>query len=152
MKTYKEIVDLFQTACDNHLAINSFAEGSIDKLDATSQNVAYPYAFLRPITSTGVVLSPNGISGTRSLTFEFYMLDVPYLTDSDATKIMSNCEQYVYDVISYFTLGPQQQSLLINLSNVTPLYEAFNDRAVGWVATLNVIDSYTLNYCNYPDL
>ena len=125
MKTYKNIVDDFQTACNEHLAINFFSSGTIDKLDSTSQNVTYPMGFLRPLTSIGAVLNNLGTSGERTLTFELYMLDVPKLTDSDVTKLMSNCEIYIYDIISWFNLGSMQQDYEINLNNITPA-EAWN--------------------------
>jgi hypothetical protein len=152
MKTYKEVVETFQAACTAHLAIKSFAEGSLDYLDASSQNIQYPYIFLRPITSPGINLNPNGISGTRSLTFEMYSLDIPKLSDESPLKIKSDTEQYIYDLISYFNLGSAQQTEWINLANIIPVDEAFNDRAYGWVANLTYTDVYTLNYCAFPDL
>ena len=152
MKTYKEVVETFQAACTAHLAIKSFAEGSLDYLDASSQNIQYPYIFLRPITSPGINLNPNGISGTRSLTFEMYSLDIPKLSDESPLKIKSDTEQYIYDLISYFNLGSAQQTEWINLANIIPVDEAFNDRAYGWVSNLTYTDVYTLNYCAFPDL
>jgi hypothetical protein len=152
MKTYKEVVETFQAACTAHLAIKSFAEGSLDYLDASSQNIQYPYIFLRPITSPGINLNPNGISGTRSLTFEMYSLDIPKLSDESPLKIKSDTEQYIYDLISYFNLGSAQQTEWINLATIIPVDEAFNDRAYGWVANLTYTDIYTLNYCAFPDL
>lgn len=152
MKTYQEVVNTFASASSAHLAINSFAEGSIDYLDASSQNIKYPYIFLRPITSPGINLNPNGISGTRSLTFELYSLDVPKLSDASPLKVKSDTEQYIYDLISYFNLGSTQQTEWITLSTIIPVDEAFNDRAYGWVATVTYNDIYTLNYCAYPSL
>jgi hypothetical protein len=87
MKTYKEVVETFQSASAAHLAIKTFAEGALDYLDASSQNVKYPYIFLRPLTSPGINLNANGISGTRSLTFEMYSLDVPKLSDASPLKL-----------------------------------------------------------------
>ena len=152
MKTYKEVVETFQAACNAHLAIESFAEGALDYLDASSQNIKYPYIFLRPITSTGIVLSPNGISGTRQLTFEMYSMDVPKLSDASPLQIKSNTEQYIYDLISYVNLGSAQQTEWCTLNNILPVDEAFNDRVYGWVATLNYNDSYVLDYCAFPSL
>ena len=150
MKTYFDVVTEFSASCAAHLAINSFAEGALDFLDASSQNVKYPYIFLRPITSTGIVLNDNGISGTRSLTFEMYSLDVPTLKNASPLQIKSNTEQYIYDIISYFNLGNDQQTEWITLNNITPVDEAFNDRAYGWVATLNYNDIAVLDYCAFP--
>ena len=152
MKTYREVVETFQSASDAHLAIKTFAEGALDYLDASSQNIQYPYIFLRPLTSPGINLNANGISGTRSLTFEMYSLDVPKLSDASPLTIKSQTEQYIYDIISYFNLGSQQQIEFITLQNITPVDEAFNDRAYGWVAVLNYTDAAVLDYCAFPDL
>jgi hypothetical protein len=152
MKTYREVVTEFSASCAAHLAIKTFAEGAIDYLDASSQNVKYPYIFLRPLTSPGINLNPNGISGTRTLTFELYSLDVPKLSDASPLTIKSQTEQYIYDIISYFNLGSQQQSEFITLQNITPVDEAFNDRAYGWVGVLNYTDIAVLDYCAFPDL
>ena len=152
MRTYHDVVTEFSASCAAHLAIKSFAEGAIDYLDASSQNVKYPYIFLRPITSTGIVLNDNGISGTRSLTFEIYSLDVPNLKEASPLQIKSNTEQYIYDIISWFNLGDVQRTQWITLNNITPVDEAFNDRAYGWVATLNYNDTAVLDYCAFPSL
>ena len=152
MKTYNDIVNEFKAAADAHLAINYFAAGTIDKLDATTQNVTYPFVFLRPLTSLGVVLNDIGYSGERTLTFELYALDVPKLTDEDTIKIMSNAEQYCYDLIGWFNRGTQQQDYQIGLNNITPVNEAFNDRVSGWVANLTITTPYVLDFCNFPYL
>ena len=150
--TYQYIVEQFRTACTAHLAINEFGEGSIDRLDSLSQNVKYPLAFLRPVTSTGMVLNQNGVSGTRALSFEFYMMDVPQLTDTDVLQLQSQTEIYLYDIIAYFNLGSDQQLEFITLNNISPLYESFNDRVCGWVTNITINTTGTLNYCNFPDL
>ena len=150
--SYQDIVNQFKDACQKHLAINTFNEGIIDYLNNTSQNVEYPYCFLRALTSPGIVLSQNGVNGSRKLTFELYMLDIPDLTDQDRVKLMSDCEQYLYDIISYFNLGSNQQELFIVSTSITPVSEAFADRAVGWVMTLNITTQYDGSYCNFPQL
>jgi hypothetical protein len=149
---YQYIVEQFRTACDEHLAINEFGEGSIDRLDSLSQNVKYPLAFLRPIQSTGMVLNQNGVSGARALSFEFYMMDVPQLTDTDVLKLQSQTEVYLYDIIAYFNLGTVQQLEFITLNSISPLYEAFNDRVAGWMANITVNTYGTLDFCNFPKL
>ena len=150
--SYQYIVEEFRTACDEHLAINSFGEGSIDRLDSLTQNVKYPLAFLRPLNSQGMVLNTNGVSGARALNFEFFMLDVPQLTDTDVLKLQSQTEVYIYDVIAYFNLGDDQQEQYITLNSITPLYESFNDRVCGWNANITVNTYGTLDFCNYPKL
>lgn len=150
--TYQQIVEQFRTACTEHLAINTFEEGSIDRLDSLVQNVKYTFAFLRPLTSQGMVLSQNGVSGARALNFEFYMMDVPQLTDTDVLKIQSQCEINIYDIIAYFNLGTVQQIEYVTLNNIVPLYESFNDRVAGWMANITVNTYGTLDFCNFPKL
>ena len=150
MKTYKQVVEQFQAACNAHLAIKAFAEGALDYLDASSQNIKYPYIFLRPVASPGINLDANGISGTRSLTFELYSLDVPKLSDASPLKLKSDTEQYIYDLIAYFNLGLDQQNEWITLQGILPVDEAFNDRAYGWVATITYTDIAILDYCAFP--
>ena len=145
-KSFQEVVNEFQTACNAHLAINTFHFGTIDKLDASSQNVAYPYIFLRPLSSPGLQ------SNIRTLAFEMYSLDIPKLTDEGVASIMSNTEQHVYDLVSYFRDGANQQTEWVDLINITPVNEAFNDRTYGWVATINYKEEGVYNYCEFPQL
>ena len=95
----------------------------------------------------------SGIDGrVRTLTFEFYSLDVPRLSDTDRRIAMSNTEQGIYDVYSYILDGPVQYDLQIEMTNIVPLIEAFGDKATGWVCTMNVIGSGTgITYCNIPE-
>ena len=150
--SYQTIVEQFRTACNEHLAINSFGEGSIDRLDSLTQNVKYPLAFLRPVTSQGMILNINGVSGARALNFEFLMLDVPQLTDTDVLKLQSQTEIYIYDIIAYLNLGQYQQEEYVVLNNIIPLYESFNDRVCGWNANITVNTYGTLDFCNFPKL
>ena len=150
MRTFKNIVDIFQAACTAHKGVNTFYWGTLDKLDSTSQNVKYNYVFLRPLASTGLVINPNGQAATHSLTFELYSLDVPKLTESDYLQVMSDTEIVIYDILSYFNLGANQQNLWCTLNTIVPVNEAFNDRVFGWVATITVNEPGILDYCIFP--
>ena len=146
--TYNDIVGFFEEACDKHLAINSFAEGAIDYLDANSQNIKYPFVFLRPLVSTGI--SAN----TRSLTFELYALDVPKLSDESPLLVKSRTGLLLYDVLSYMNYGPVNDTnwMTITMNNITPVNEAFNDRVYGWVSQVTLSEAGIFNYCFYPEL
>ena len=150
MNTFKQVVERFQTACNATPAISEFAYGTLDKLDATTQNVKYSYMFLRPLASPGIILNPNGVSGTRGLTFELYSLDIPKLTEEDYLSVMSQCEQNLYAVISYFNVGPYQRDSFLTLNTMVPVNEAFNDRVYGWVATIDYTETGVLDYCSFP--
>ena len=150
--TYKSIVDQIEAACTAHQSIKEFGEGSIDRLDSLFQNVKYPYAFLRPLQSQGMVLNTNGVSGAIARNFELIMMDVPKLDDTDVLKLQSQTEIYIYDIIAYFNLGAVQREEYITLNSITPLYESFNDRVAGWVANITFNSYGTLDFCNFPKL
>lgn len=143
--TYKQIVDTVQAACNEHLAIKSFAEGSISYLDAHSVNIVYPFVFLRPLSSPGLV------GNVRTLNFELYSLDVPKLSNESPVDLKSRTELFLYDVLSYLRYGPTNQYTMdFNLSSITPVDEGFQDRAYGWVGGISITSEGIYNYCNYP--
>ena len=148
--SYNSIVNQFQQATNAHLYVSTFAHGSLDYLDASSQNIAYPYVFLRPMSSPGY----SEDTRLRILTFELYCLDVPTLANQDPIEIMSRMETLIYDIGSWFTWGPptDNQSLGydITINNIVPALEAFNDRAYGWVGSIQIETVGTYNYCDYP--
>jgi hypothetical protein len=150
--TYKSVVDQIAAACTAHQSIKEFGEGSIDRLDSLFQNVKYPFAFLRPLQSQGMVLNANGVSGARALNFEFIMMDIPQLDDTDVLKLQSQTEIYIYDIIAFFNLGAVQRDEFITLNSITPLYESFNDRVCGWVANITFNSFGVLDFCNFPKL
>jgi hypothetical protein len=153
MIQYRNVINQFQNAAQEHLAIKSFGTGTIDVLDALSQDIEYPYFFCRPMTSPGLDLSPNGIGGSRTLTFELYMIDIPHLADIEENiKILNDTEQYMYDVFSYVNFGYDQQVYDMTMINLVPLAEAFEDRATGWLATVQITTPYIQDFCNYPKL
>tara|TARA_R110000803_G_scaffold46193_5_gene96964 strand:- start:770 stop:1222 length:453 start_codon:yes stop_codon:yes gene_type:complete len=145
-KSFGEVISMFETACNDHLAINTFSYGPLDKLDASFQNVIYPYIFLRPMSSLGLQ------NNVRQLSFEMYSTDVPKLTESDYKGVMSDTEQYIYDIVSYFSYGTEQQDLFIDIQNITPVNEAFNDRVYGWVSTIVFNEVGVFDYCAFPQV
>jgi len=145
MRTYKQVVELFETAANNHVAIKSFASGPLSYLDSNSQNIRYPFVFLRPMDSLGL------LDNTRSLTFELYSLDVPKVSDENALLVMSNTELYLYDIGAYIRRGPYQQVMDFTMNNIIPVNEGFQDRVYGWVANVTYTEPAVYDYCNFPD-
>lgn len=142
---YRTIVNNFETAVNEHLGVATFSTGTIDFLDANAVDKAYPYIFLRPIST---VQGGN----TRTLTFELFSLDVPKLSDESPIDVMSNTEEYLFDIMAWFNKGPVQQTYEVAMVNCIPVNEAFQDRVYGWAATINVITPFVMNYCDYPKL
>lgn len=141
--TYQYVVSLFQGACQSHRAIKSFDTGTIDFLDASSQNRVYPYVFLRPMSTAYT-------TGTRTLSYELYSLDIPKVKSQTNTEIISDTEMYVYDILAYFNFGTLPIDADINMTSCIPVNEGFQDRVYGWVASIDVEVPFALNFCDYP--
>lgn len=143
--TYENIINDFREACNQHYQISSFDTGTLDYLDSSAVNRLYPYVYLRPISA---VLSER----TRTLTFELYSLDQPKVQSQSNTSVVSDTEMTIYDLMAWFNYGPadRQQWYEVNLVTAAPVNEAFQDRVFGWVATIEVVTPFNLDYCNYP--
>lgn len=145
MKTFREIVEKFESAATYHIYIQSFGFGNVDRLNDTI-NQPYPLLWVRPLGSLGV--SPYG---QRTLTFEVFMLEIPKGDDSNYIQAYSDTERALYDVYTFFRDGAEQQQYQINMLNITPVSEAFQDRAIGFVSQMEIItDSAGLTICNIP--
>ena len=143
---YMNIVELFQTACDAHLSIASFENGTIDFLDASSQSRKYPYVFLRPMSS----LLTDRI---RTLSFELYSLDIPKTKTQSNLELMSDTEMYIYDLMAWFNFqtASNYKTIGMELTNCVPVNEGFQDRVFGWVGSVDVTSPFALDYCDYPE-
>ena len=116
MKTFREIVEKFESAANYHIYIQSFGFGNVDRLNDTI-NQPYP------------------LKGD----------------DSNYIQAYSDAERALYDVYTFFRDGAQQQEYQINMLNITPVSEAFQDRAIGFVSQMEIItDSAGLTICNIP--
>lgn len=143
---YSEIIELFQSRCDAHLAIASFDSGTLNNLDASAVNRKYPYIYLRP-------MSTLLLDRTRTLSFELYSLDIPDLNTSSHIQLLTDTEFYIYDLMSYFNYGPDdiQQNYDMAINDCIPVNEAFQDRVFGWMASIDITTPFNLNYCVYPE-
>jgi len=143
--TYYDVLKEFEAAADAHYAIASFDSGTLDYLDASATNRRYPYVYMRPISAT---LADR----TRTLTFELYSLDQPKTASSSNVSVISDTEMTIYDILAWFNYGPadRQQWYELNVVTIAPVNEAFQDRVYGWVATIEVVTPFNLDYCNYP--
>ena len=150
MTSLENVVGMFRDAANKHVYVQSFAFGSLDFLDASSQNIKYPYVFLRPLNSPGYSQDTR----LRILAFELYCLDVPRLQNQSPEAVMSKMEEVLYDFGGYFNWGPpsddQQKGISYDLLSITPTLEAFQDRVYGFVGNVQLSESGIYDYCVFP--
>ena len=152
MTSLENVVQTFRDAADQHEYVNSFAFGSLDFLDSSSQNIKYPYVFLRPLNSPGYSQDTR----LRVLSFELYALDVPKLSNQSPEAVMSKMETVLYDFGGYLNWGPpsdnQTNGVSYDIQSITPTLEAFMDRVYGFVGTIQYSESGIYDYCNFPKI
>lgn len=147
--TYKEIVDRFEQAANQHYMIKDFGYGELSDIKPQSQDneADYPYMFLNPTphNRNGVVLSYN---------FNLIMMDIA--TDehdehSNFLAIQSKCTQYIDDIIAEMYYGYTDKPE-INMSNITytPFKERFQDSLAGMTATITIDVPTPINRCTAP--
>ena len=147
--TIKQKVQILEEACSNHLAVNTFKHGTIDKLD--QNEVQYPYVFLRPVTSRGVTLQ-NGRAVDMRHTFEMFVLDLPKVDDQDYLESMELTESIALDLFGYVNYGEYGNDVYLQPGNFVPVNEAFADRVVGYVVNVEMVSVADQNLCDYPQL
>lgn len=143
--TYRDVIDAWEEAADAHLQVASFDSGTIDFLDASAVDRLYPFIYMRPLSATVA-------ERVKTYNFELYSLDIPKISAGNSIEVVSNTETYIYDLVAWFNFGPaaRQQYYDVVINNAAPVNEAFQDRVFGWVANINVVTPFNLDYCNYP--
>ena len=143
--TYRDVINAWQEAATAHIQIASFDTGTIDYLDASSQDRLYPFIFMRPLSA---VVNER----VKTYNFEVYSLDIPKVSAGNSVDVITDTETYIYDLVAWFNFGPaaRQQYYDIVINNSAPVNEAFQDRVFGWVANINITTPFNLDYCNYP--
>ena len=145
MKTYQDIINQFQSVANYHTYIQSFGHGNLDNLNNII-NQPWPIMWVRALESQGITSF-----GSRTLSFEVYILSIPKQTDTDLIQVLSDTERVSYDIYTYFYDGQDQYDYTVTMQSIIPLNEAFQDRMAGWVSRLDFQTSTAgLSYCNIP--
>jgi len=174
MKSYREMIQTFDTIAYHHLQINSFHSGYMDEVDINKLDLKdYAILYVEPSTAT---LD----TGTLVYTFNVYVLD--RVNDETHSDFADNSEQderrlnmgrmdifsenlrILKDVINEFkhsmylsdpatnksgTYTPSE-SILETPINIEPFTARFNNLLTGWSAQLNIQVNNTNDLCISP--
>ena len=174
--TYRDLVDKFRLACDEHLIIRDFGYGALSDMKTVNtetnelrgidtpyydSTTNYPYVFLNPTQSTRT---------TQAITYRFNMIVMDVALERELTttstdeeprdavydpylQVQSDCQQYIDDIIAYLRFADydDKSDLDIQLSvNLTPFKERFQDTVAGMTATIEVMVAQPINNCIAP--
>jgi hypothetical protein len=146
IKSYKEVVNYFQTIAESHLAVKQFQSGVISDIDVqtnTDSPTRYPLVFL--IHRSGSI----DRDGKTVFRFSLMVMDIAKNQESLEVNRLSDCHDILMDLISKVILTSWKE-VDMNLSTpipTTPFVERFNNNLTGWAAEIDVTVKSPLNLC-----
>ena len=150
MISYKKLVNDFLDQANTHIMVNTTGFGPGEQID-TNRDILYPYVWLEPQPSTGISFSTDTL-GTRTQSFNLYVLDLPDASDELFLDVFSKTEQITYDLLtSYFQRLMNDEQISVSITNMEPIEGDFLDRVAGWLVGVDITTPVrNINYCNAP--
>ena len=152
--TYKEIINRFRQATEDHLMLKDFGYGQLSDLKTQSQlgpeeqGVDYPYLFLLPGSSTRN-------QSVMNYSFNMILMDMARKEEGDEydnyITIQSECQQYIDDILArlYYFYKDQPEIQLTGIT-YTPFKEKYQDELAGMTATITIQVPSPINECIAP--
>jgi hypothetical protein len=146
IRTYKEVVNYFNSLAMSHMAVHQFQSGVISDIDVqtnTQTPTEYPLVFL--------VHRGGEIDGGGKTTFSFSLMVMDISKDQEGLEVnrLSDCHDILQDLISRIVLTSWEtvQMTVVRPIPTTPFVERFNNNLTGWAAEIDVIVKSPLNLC-----
>lgn len=149
MKTYNQIVATLQTIADDHLQLQSFQSGPLDKVDIGKLDQrSYPFLYCE-------LLDAEIDHGTLTYGVELFVADMILPDLSDRNEVYSDTLQMLHDVIEKFiqsqsTDGAGSDFKITLPINATSFTVRFDNELTGWSARIDIEVSNTNNLCIAP--
>ena len=152
--TYKEVINRFRQATQDHLMLKDFGYGQLSDLKSQSQlgpeeqGVDYPYLFLLPANSTRT-------QSVMNYSFNMIVMDMARKEEGDQydnyITIQSQCQQYIDDILArlYYFYKDQPEIELTGIT-YTPFKEKYQDELAGMTATITIQVPSPINECIAP--
>lgn len=147
IKTYKELVEYFQTLCSEHLSVKQFQVGELSDIDVQTNSktpTRYPLVFMVPQQS---LLDRNG---KMILGFSLIVADIAKNQEGLQVDTHNETLMIMQDLFSRILLT-DWKTVEINLEtpiNIVPFVERFNNNLTGWTAEINIEMKSPFDLCN----
>ena len=153
-KTLRGFIKDLRIIYEEHQFINDFGFGFVEDISFKKQNegmVQYPYLYAIPSIST---IDEREVKYTLTLV----MMDrVVNYTDDNLLDILSDCNQYLQDVISQFKYsftaadGDYTETYDIELPiTLSPFADKYDDYVAGFSCDITIVLGQPLNRCDAP--
>jgi cyanate lyase len=146
IKTYKDVVNYFESLALSHMAVHQFGSGMISDIDVqtnTKTPTQYPLVFL--VHRSGEIDS----GGRTTFRFSLIVADIAKNTETLEVNRLSDTHSILQDLISRIVLTSWDtvQMEVQTPIPTTPFVERFNNNLSGWAAEIDVIIKSPFNLC-----
>lgn len=146
MTTYKQLIQLFQDICDQHLAIKFFNYGSLSDIEVNQDDFPtqqYPMVFLNPVS---VTLIP----GYAQYQMNLLVMDLARLDREATMEVHDSTLQIMMDILSVFKQQSNVQYSMDIQNQPTLMWfkEAQKNNVAGWSASIQVSTEFPYDICN----
>jgi hypothetical protein len=147
IKTYKELINYFETLSLSQLSVNQFGVGELSDIDVqtnTETPTKYPLVFMIPQPST------MDRFGKLTLGFSFIVADIAKNQEDLAVNTHNNTLMIMQDIFSKIILSSEKdvQFTIETPINFVPFVERFNNNLAGWTAEINVEVTSPFDICS----
>ena len=149
LRTYRNVIDYFESICESHIAIKQFQTGTISDIDIqteTDSPTKYPMVFL--------VYRNGSIDKGGKVSFDFTLMvcDISKNRETLEVNRLSDTHEILMDLISKFTITDYTETEA-NIETpilTTPFVERFKNNLSGWAAEITISVKYPFDLCNSP--
>ena len=146
VRSYKEVVNYFNTLAMSHMGVEQFSTGMISDIDVQTNlqtPTKYPLVFL--VHRGGTIQT----KGKTTFSFTLMVMDIAKNQEPLEVNRLSDCHDIMQDLISRIMLTSWETvEIVLDMPVVTtPFVERFNNNLSGWAAEISVIVKSPLNLC-----
>lgn len=147
IKTYKELINYFESLSLSQLSVNQFGVGELSDIDVqtnTETPTKYPLVFMIPQPST------MDRFGKLILGFSFIVADIAKNQEDLAVNTHNNTLMIMQDIFSKIILSSEKdvQFTIQTPIGIVPFVERFNNNLAGWTAEINVEVTSPFDICS----
>ncbi len=147
IKTYKELINYFESLSLSQLSVKQFGVGELSDIDVqtnTETPTKYPLVFMIPQPST------MDRFGKLILGFSFIVADIAKNQEDLAVNTHNNTLMIMQDIFSKIILSSEKdvQFTIETPIGIVPFVERFNNNLAGWTAEINVEVTSPFDLCS----
>lgn len=143
MKSLNQIIAELQAFATAHYQIHTFGHGDVWEISPKSDSIVYPLLWMVPQSAT-----PSLREVTQ--TFTLLCMDLVDSGEKNETEVLSDTQQIILDVCSYYRQQHSQSYIIDFGGTVTPFTEAYPERVSGNSIVITIRQPFDYNECAIP--